>query len=132
MNISCTIKNLVLQARETEQRLQFLTRKFMSELANEGLIYVYRQARKPFDIAMISGIAQRIAKVGKGILFWVGEAEVCGKTPGSVEQISDNLICGYVARLSPDERAYEIDHGAWHDICRKAYTLVTSRLTENA
>ncbi len=110
----------VLRAQEA-QKLQFLRRKFLTDLGNGEKILVWKSnvSTREDEVLKLVG---RLRAFGPNLLLWVEQADEAHPT-GSVEPRGEGLIKGYVERFAPYDNATDIDYKPWFRVCEEAYRL---------
>jgi hypothetical protein len=106
------------------RRLQFLAEKLVEDLTAPEKIFVYKYTLRPLTPEEVNAIHRALRRFGDATLLNVTKADD-GHETGSVEQIDDGLLMGYI-----DHFASELPGGriaavtdSWAVICRNAHRL---------
>lgn len=109
-----------LRAAQAE-RLVFLRRKLLAELAGDRHIFVWKQSRGCRDEDVLD-LHAAIRRHGARALLWVTPHDAL-HPPGTVEAVGDGLMRGYVTRLAPEELPGDYDYDGWLAVARTADRL---------
>jgi predicted Zn-dependent protease len=101
------------------RRLQYLSSKFMDDVANSEKIFVYRARGLSLDDART--LHRAMQSYGDCTLLCVDKA-AAGPTAGTVKTVEHGLLFGYVDRLW-NHIAELPSFDCWVSICRQAYDL---------
>jgi hypothetical protein len=107
--------------RQQTRTLPFLVQKLIGDLENPEKILVFRQ-NEPMPANDLIDLRQALANYGPATLLWVQETRP-GHPAGTVEQIDERLMVGYVRRLATRENAYDLDLPSWIGMLRGAYAI---------
>ena len=100
------------------KKLEFLRRKFLSDLADAEKILVWK-ANAPPPEADIDRLVEALRRFGPNILLWVAEADA-EHPAGMVEAKGPGLLKGYVDRFAPYANATDISYDSWFAMCAEA------------
>jgi hypothetical protein len=100
------------------KKLEFLRRKFLSDLADGDKIFVWKSNAPPPESDM-DRLVEALRRFGPNILLWVAEADP-DHPAGAVEVKSDGLLKGRVDRLAPYVNATDISYESWFEMCAEA------------
>jgi hypothetical protein len=100
------------------KKLEFLRRKFLSDLADAEKILVWK-ANAPPPEADIDRLVAALRRFGPNILLWVVEADA-EHPAGTVEAKGTGLLKGYVDRFAPYASATDISYESWFAMCAEA------------
>jgi hypothetical protein len=127
------ITDLEKLKKAESRRLEFLLSTFIEDLRAGEKIFVFKsvpeQAGFVTEQVQIEELFVAMRAYGPVTLLWVTIA-ADGHPPGSVEEISDGLIRGYIDHLAPREGilarfscmiSYSVE--AWSSVCTKAHAL---------
>ena len=99
------------------ERTRYLADKLISHLTKGRRLLVYKGEA---DRATIESIAAQLKTYGPNWLLWICVADK-EHPPGSVEQLSDGLLCGFVSRYGTYELDPSLPVEEWIAICANAY-----------
>jgi predicted SAM-dependent methyltransferase len=109
-----------IRVREGD-RLNFLRRKFLEDLAAGTKLYVWKcNMTMPEDSAV--QLLAALRRRGANSLFWVSQADT-GELSPTVTRACDGLLRGYIRRLAPYHNATDIAYADWAQLCPAAYKL---------
>jgi acyl carrier protein len=113
----------VVEARKfriTEaRRLEFLVRGFIEHLEKGEKIFVYKSNQTAAQ-ARVEELFAAMRAYGQVTLLWVTVASH-DRPAGTVEEISDGLLHGYIDRLAPYENVDDYSAEGWKTVCTNAY-----------
>lgn len=81
------------------KRLQFLSRKLIDDLSAGNKIFVYRHMYRNLRECEIIRLYSAVKSYGSGRLFYIRYQDE-GHPNGTVEQVDDNLLVGYIDHFS--------------------------------
>ncbi len=110
--------------RQEAQKLQFLRRKFLTDIGHGEKILVWKSNFR-IDEQDVERLAARLRALGPNLLLWVEEADAAHPA-GSVEARGDALLKGYIDRFAPYDNATAISYEPWFRMCEEAYRLTGS------
>ena len=101
---------------EAEQKLAYLRRKMLERLRANNRIWLFKRTRQT-DPHEVFALHAALRQYGPNRIFWVRAAKP-GRPPGSVEWLSDGLLCGY----SDQDHVYPhlFDPVRWLSLCTAA------------
>lgn len=102
------------------RNLGFLRRKFVEDLKLGGKIFVY-QFPSARSVAQIRPILTLLRSHGPNTLLYVTDDH--RQPPGTVEQLDDDLLHGYVEKLAPTFEVTLLELPPWIAVCANAYRL---------
>lgn len=101
------------------ERTRYLSEKLINHLTKGRRLLVYKGES---DMATIQSMVAQLKSYGPNCLLWIRVADNA-HLPGSVQQLSDGLMCGYVSRYG----TYELDPSLPVEeritVCARAYRL---------
>ncbi len=100
------------------KKLEFLRRKFLSDLAGGDKIMVWK-SNIPQAEADMDRLAEALRGFGPNILLWVAEADAEHRA-GMVEVKGEALLKGHVDRFAPYANATDISYESWFEMCAEA------------
>ncbi len=106
---------------QTQQRLEFLQRKFVEDLEDADRIYVLKR-EAPLSLQEVMPVWTTLRNYGDNTLLYVVKA-TGERTPGTVERKAPGLLCGYIDTFVPPHDINDISEHCWISICRKAHHL---------
>jgi hypothetical protein len=109
-----------IHARECG-RLPFLVSKLIDDLEEGEKIFVYHGMRKLSETIVLR-LVEALRRYSKATLLWV-EVEDEAHPAGTVKELTEGLLKGYIDRFAPGENAHDISLEPWIAICRNAYAL---------
>jgi hypothetical protein len=107
--------------RQQSNRLKFLRRKMLEDLANGEKIFVYKR-NKPVSEDEVLPLHAALNQHCRNTLLWVVPADMTHEA-GAVEQILPGLLKGYVDRFAPYENAHDLSFEVWLSMCANAWLL---------
>jgi hypothetical protein len=107
-------------AKTFHRHLGFLRRTLLEDLQAGHKIFVFQH---PYlrSVAQIRPILNLLRSHGPNTLLFVTDKK--DRPAGSVEQIEEDLLQGWISRLAPGEDAVNFDLPCWVSICANAYRL---------
>jgi hypothetical protein len=99
------------------ERSRYLAQKLISHLTKGRRLLVYKGEA---DITTIQSMVVQLKTYGPNWLLWICVADK-EHPPGSVQQISDGLLCGFVSRYGTYELDPSLPVEEWIAICANAY-----------
>ena len=109
-----------IRVREAD-RLDFLRRKFLEDLADGGKLLVWK-SNTVAPAHDMTRLLSALRRYGPNNLLWVSEADAGNLSP-TVTFAEDGLLRGYIDRLTPYDDATDISYAAWELLCPAAYKL---------
>ena len=103
--------------REAEHKLSYLCRKMIERLEQASRIWLVKRTRQT-DVHEILALHAALRVYGPNRLFWV-RASRPGRPAGSVEWISEGLLCGYSDQDHVHPHVF--DPVRWLALCENAY-----------
>ncbi len=103
-------------------RLPYLVRRFYETLEDGEKILVLRDDQSPTDPARIARLLAALRRHGDITLLWIGVAGDAHAV-GDVEWAGDNLMRGWIDRLTRRYNAVDASMAAWGVICQRAHRL---------
>ncbi|MBV9735905.1 MAG: hypothetical protein JO209_08340 [Acidisphaera sp.] len=121
-------ENQVEQRRLRElqcRRTQFLKQRFLDTLMGASRILVFKR-QNPTPEQEIRRLHRALRDFGPNTLLWVDVGDPVHPA-GTVEQVEDGLLMGYIDRLAPVENASaNISFSGWATLCAAAWRLWTA------
>ncbi len=111
-------------------RLRFLRRLFLEELRDGRTVFVHRAAPGR-ALAEVEALWLALRRLGRCALLWVAEAEP-GLPPGSVLELGEGFLKGFLPRLAPADNAEDYDLEGWLTLCRRALRLAAPAMAGDA
>ena len=102
------------------RHLGFLRRSLLEDLATGHKIFVFQHPHLR-SVAQIRPIINVLRSYGPNTLLFVTDKK--DRPAGSVEQIEEDLLQGWISRLAPGDDAPNFDLPGWVSICANAYRL---------
>ncbi|WP_419730669.1 hypothetical protein [Lichenicola sp.] len=106
-----------------EQKLRYLTRKFIEDLEDGEKIWVLKDSVRG-DLNEAFAFLDVLNRRGPNRLFWVTRL-VEGRPPGAVEWVAPNLLRGYSGGEHRDPQIFDAE--AWKVLCLKAARAFAER-----
>jgi tetratricopeptide (TPR) repeat protein len=106
------------------KRLQYLSKKLISDLEAGEKIFVYKITARNLDSEEIMDLHRAVRSYGMNVLLYVGYSDA-DHPEGTVEVVRPGLMIGYIDRFQVS-RIGEFGSpvpGAWLKICAAAYAL---------
>ena len=103
------------------KRLPYLTRKLVEDLNEARKIFIYR-GMSPLPEADLRRLLAALRRYGPNALLWV-ELHDAAHQAGTVEEIGEGLLKGYIDRFAPGENAHDLSLPVWIAICQNAHRL---------
>jgi hypothetical protein len=103
------------------RRLEFLLGAFADDLQRAEKIFVYKINYTPAQ-ADIEDLVAAMRAYGPTTLLWVTVA-TDGHPAGSVEEVSEGLMRGYIECLAPYDDIMSYSPESWRALCANAYAL---------
>lgn len=103
------------------QRLSFLRRKLLEDMAGGEKIFVVRR-NPPLTEQEALPLCAALGARGPCTLLWPTLADA-DHPPGSVEQPMPGLLRAYLDRLAPDANAHDMSFEAWLEVCANALEI---------
>jgi hypothetical protein len=100
------------------KKLEFLRRKFLSDLADADKLLVWKSNAPPPEVD-IDRLVEALRRFGPNVLLWVAEADA-EHPAGTVETKGTGLLKGYVDRFAPYANATDISYESWFAMCAEA------------
>jgi capsular polysaccharide biosynthesis protein len=107
--------------RQQQKVLSFLHRKFLSDLRLAPKIWVWK-SQTVKNIKDINSLLGALCQRAPNKLLWV-TYEDPDHAAGTVQQMSDSLVVGYVPKRP---NPFEFDARAWHAVCRQTHNMFRS------
>jgi predicted Zn-dependent protease len=104
------------------RRLRYLREKFLKDLREPGKVFVFKAKDGVLRDDQIAALHRSIRSYGPGSLLCVRLADGVRKA-GTVELVGNDLMIGYIDRLSPRADYSEISFDCWLEICRQAHRI---------
>ncbi len=112
------------------KRLDFLAGAFTEDLARGEKIFVFKM-NDHVPRRDIEELFAAMRAYGPATLLWVTIA-TDGHAAGSVEEISEGLMRGYIEHLAPYDHIASYSVEAWRTLCANAYALWLEKRDANA
>jgi hypothetical protein len=104
------------------QVLQVWREKFLDDLRAADKLCVWK-TNLPQRETDIRDLLAVLRIYGRNSLLWVEQCDA-DHAPGTVDDLGRGLFKGYVTRLAPYERAYDISLDSWFAMCARAYQVI--------
>ncbi|MDE2430396.1 MAG: methyltransferase domain-containing protein [Burkholderiales bacterium] len=105
---------------ETElQKIIYLKQKLLDELTGGNRIFVYKR-NSGVSVDELAGLVEDIRSFNPSNLLLTVCATDRPDLIGSVQLISPGVLCGYLGRLAPYEKADDIEIHSWLEILKEA------------
>jgi hypothetical protein len=108
----------VVHAAQVE-KTRYLKTKLMRDLSRSRRLFVFKGA---CDMATIRKIVRQMQTYGPNCLLWVRVADA-HHAPGSVQQVADGLMQGFVSRYGTYDGPPSLPVEEWVALCANAYRL---------
>ena len=105
----------------TQQRLQWLQRKFLEDLEDGDKIYVLKREQELSQLEVMP-IWATLRSYGDNTLLYVIKSKG-DKIAGTVERKGPGLLCGYIDTFVPPDDINDVSEHCWISICRKAHHM---------
>ncbi|WP_336489407.1 hypothetical protein [Methylobacterium nigriterrae] len=103
------------------RKLEMLRDRLIQHLDCAGRIFVYKRNAGVTEPAA-AALSTAIASYNPANVLLV--VDVDGREPGSVRRVSENWLQGSIDRFAPYERAGDVSHECWLEICRRTLDLM--------
>jgi len=100
--------------------LQFLRRKFMSDLEAGEKILVWKTTATPTPEG-VEKLLLALRRRGPNRLLWVSH-EDADHPPGTIERLESDLVRGYIAG-KPQDNIFDFVAEPWFKVCRAAFEM---------
>jgi tetratricopeptide (TPR) repeat protein len=110
--------------RKSCQRLQYLARKLLTDIANAEKIFVFKMSAGNLPDAEVARLHQALRAIGPAVLLYVGYADARHPN-GSVELAAPGLLRGYIDRFAFSRAGEPLGPAteSWVRLSRKAHAL---------